>query len=268
MTNHAPALDLRSYLSSEWLKLYEDYLPTARAWWDENTGTKSAFGVEQTTARSYSTGKRGATSGPVAVFNEWATYQVQALEQDPNWRRTLGTPEGFNRAHAGFAASLAAHWHQRVATISATHETNAPNERQKRVSRELTVGQKYKFVDLFVRHLWIERSDRALDADSSLPHARAPLDRKSLHVLSATFSGILMAPKFSMGMVVNEAQYRYCQALVEMVCDERGGTPLLFDVFAWHHPRANELYGSAGYKRKNSVATGRRSGKGEPRVAA
>jgi hypothetical protein len=266
MTNHAPATDPRSYLNSEWLQMYEDYLPTARAWWDKNTRTKSAFGVEQTTARSYSTGQRGASSGPVAVFNEWASYQVQALEQDLAWRRTLGTREGFDRAHAGFAASLAAHWQARVAAISAINEADASYERQRRVSRELTVGQKYKFVDLFVRYLWIERSDRTRDADSSLPHARAPLDRKSLHVLSATFNGILMAPKFSMGMVVSEPQYRYCQALVEIICQEQGGTPLLFDVFAWHHPLANQLYGSTGYK-KNSVAAGRRSRKREPRVA-
>jgi hypothetical protein len=249
MTNHAPATDLGGYLSDEWLQMYEDYLPTARAWWDRNTTTKSAFGVEQTTARSYSTGQRGATSGPVAVFNEWATYQVQALEQDPGWRRALGTREGFDRAHAGFAASLAAHWHQRVAAISAINQADVPGERQKRVSRELTVGQKYKFIDLFIRYLWVERSDRTQDADSSLPWARLPLDRKSLHVLSATFNGILMARKFSMGMVVSEAQYRYCQALVGMVCIERGGTPLLFDVFAWHHPLANQLYGPAGYKK-------------------
>lgn len=268
MTNHASAIDLRDYFNAEWLQMYEDYLPAARLWWDKNIRTKSAFGVEQTTARSYSTGQRGATSGPVAVFNEWAAYQVRALEQDPGWRQTLSTREGFDRAHAGFAASLAAHWQQRVAAISAFTEAGAAGERQKRVSRELTVGQKYKFVDLFVRYLWIEHSDRTLSAESNLPQARAPLDRKSLHVLSAMFNGILMAPKFSMGMVVSEVQYRYCQALVEMVCRERGGTPLLFDVFAWHHPLANQLYGAAGDMKKNRVTTTHDSRKRGARVRA
>ena len=268
MTNHAPVIDVRDYFNTEWLQMYEDYLPAARSWWLKNTSTKTVFGVEQTTARSYSTGQRGASSGPVAVFNEWAAYQVQALEQDPGWLRTLAKREGFDRAHAGLAASLDAHWQQRVAAISAITEAGDLSEGQRRVSRVLTVGQKYKFVDLFVRHLWIEHGDRALNADSSLPHARTPLDRKSLHVLSATFNGILIAPKFSMGMVVSEAQYSYCQALVEMVCHARGGTPLLFDVFAWHHPRANQLYGSAGDKKKNRVTTQHRSRKREARVTA
>lgn len=191
---------------------------------------------------------------------------MQALEQDPAWRGTLGTTDGFARAHAGFAASLAAHWRRRVAEIAAGRESSGEGEEPKRVSRELTVGQKYKLVDLFVRHLWIERSDRTLDADSNLPHARTPLDRKSLHVLSATFGGILMAPEFSMGMVTSEAQYRYCQALVQMVCQEQGGTPLLFDVFAWHHPRANELYGPAGHKDKTAKSASRRARDGEPRA--
>lgn len=176
MTNPAPAIDLRNYLNAEWLQMYEDYLPAARSWWDKNTSTESAFGVEQTTARSYATGQRGATSGPVAVFNEWAAYQVRALEQDPGSRRTLSTREGFDRAHAGFVASLADHWQQRVAAISAFTEADGAGERQKRVSRELTVGQKYKFVDLFVRYLWVEFSDRTLNAESNLPQARAPLD--------------------------------------------------------------------------------------------
>jgi hypothetical protein len=255
MTKQPNVLDLSSYLSNEWLQLYKDYLPTAREWWLKNTTTKSKFGVDQSTARSYSTGQRGPINGPVAVFNEWAQYQMQALDQDPEWRQTLNTREGFERAHAGFAASLAGHWRQRVSQVSATLQNSErlPRKRQ-RVTLELATSQKYKFVDLFVRHLWIERSDRSLDAESSFPHARSPLDRKSLHVLSATFSGILMAPRFSMGMVDSEAKYSYCQALVDLVCRVEGGTPLLFDVFAWHHPSAKSLYGPSDKKKPHVSA--------------
>lgn len=260
MPASARDLDLSSYFDREWLRLYESYLPEALRWWEKNTSTKSAYGVEQTTARSYSTGVRGEY-GPVAVFNEWAKYQVEALERDANWRQVLATPEGFARAHAGFGASLAEHWKNRVSGISSGARAGA------RIAHELSVGQKYKFVDLFVRYLWVERSDRKLSAQENLPHAHAPLDRKSLHVLSACYNGILLAPKFTMGMVVNEEQYRFCQALVQRVCDEVGGTPLLFDVFAWHHPAANALYGAApGYKKKSSdvPATRRRTGESRP----
>lgn len=252
--NHE-SVELRCYLNKDWLQRYTQALPEAIRWWNKNDNAKSRFGLEKSTARAYSTGGTTKENGPVAVFNEWAEFQVDALQRDSDWRRTLATPQGFARAHAGFASSLADYWKARVADI---HEDGESGKRSsdkgnvRRVTRELSVGQKYKLVDLFVRYLWLARSDRSLDAQSNLPYGHAPLDRKSLHVLSATFGGILMAPEFRMGMVVTEEQYRYCQSLIRLVCAEAGGTPLLFDVFAWHNEAANQLYGAAPKRRKKS----------------
>jgi hypothetical protein len=235
----ASDIDLTSYLDQKWVSLYGDYLPEARAWWERHPSTRSNYGVEQTTARSYSTGARGE-DGPVAVFDKWAERESAALLSDKRARAELRSRTAFEATHAQLAVSLQRHWVQRVGPVA---ERSIANDPLRRVTPELSVGQKYKLLDLFLRWVWIEQSDRTLPADENLAHAHLPLDRKSLQVLSATFSGILIAPKFSMGMIVTEAQYRYCQALVRLVCERAGGSPLLFDVFCWNYPEAQKLYG-------------------------
>lgn len=230
--------DLRTYLDSTWVKRYQNYHQTARDWWAEQTGTRSLYGVEQSTVRSYSTGIRGAAHGPTAIFNEWAKVQADALNSWP----AGASRQDFEELHSRLAETLQAHWRARLKEIRSLRDPLAAGNG--RICEELSVGQTYKLVDLFVRHLWITAPDKSAGADGVFPHAHMPLDRKSMHVLSATFSGILMAPKFSMGMVVQEAQYRWCQALVRLACETAGGgTPLLFDRFAWDDEHANALYG-------------------------
>ena len=237
-----PLFDLRSYLDHEILDAYRASQPSALEWWRNPQYETSNLGLDHTTGRAFSTGERGRR-GPVAIYESWAAVQLARVTSDKELQASLGAREGFEHWHADLAASLVAHWR-----VSVTEN----NERLQRVegegfvpaNPELSIAHRYKMVDLFVRYLRVKADAYPELARSCYDFGHIPLDRKSLAVLSAAFSGLLVGAgdTFSMGDIVSGQMYRTCQRLALAVCSEAGGTPLLLDVFALHTPFAQRLY--------------------------
>ena len=234
--------DLRSYLNHEILDAYRASQPSALDWWRNPAYETSSLGLDHTTSRAFSTGERGRR-GPVAIYEAWAAVQLARVTSDTELQASLGTREGFERWHADLAAALVAHWHVSV---------SENNERLRRLegddfipaNPDLSIAHRYKMVDLFVRYLRVKAGAHPDLARCCYEFGHIPLDRKSLAVISAAFSGLLVGAgdTFSMGDIVSEQMYRTCQRLARAICHEAGGTPLLLDVFALLTPFAQRLY--------------------------
>jgi hypothetical protein len=234
--------DMRPCLNAVWVERYRSYLGEARARWDDKRRENTQFGVEQSTVRSIPTGLDGPKHGPLAVYNEWAGKQLTLLSKSRERWGALHQRAEFERWHAELTESLCRHWKQRTEEVAAerTKEEGTPVEP---VNSELSIAHRYKLVDLFVRWLRMKGEQAPELAAACVANGHVPLDRKSLHVLSETFGGIGLRGPFSMGHVHTQGAYEFYQALARAVCAEAGGSPLLFDVFAWNHPEAQALYG-------------------------
>jgi len=234
-------IDMRPGLNPDWVSRYQDYLGRAREWWTDKTRETTQLGVEQSTLRTMPTGLDGPKHGPLSVYNEWASRQLALLSKSSERWVLLQDRDEFERWHAELTQSLCSHWRQRTHEIAElrTKETGAPVEP---VNAELSLAHRYKLVDLFVRWLRMKDAYAPALAAACLANGHIPLDRKSLHVLSETFGGIGLRGPFSMGDVHTEAAYQFYQSLARALCHEAGGSPLLFDVFAWTHPDAQKLY--------------------------
>lgn len=234
--------DLRTYLNCEILEAYRALQPSALDWWRNPSYETSNMGLDQSTCRAISTGEKGPR-GPIAIYEVWAAVQIDRVTSDRELQASLGTREGFEHWHAELVVSLVAHWRVSVAEN---------NERLQRIegedfvpaNSELNIAHRYKMVDLFVRYLRVMAGTHQQLVQYCYEFGHIPLDRKSLAVISAAFSGILVGAgdTFSMGDIVCEEMYRSCQRLARAICQEAGGTPLLLDVFALHTPFAKQLY--------------------------
>jgi hypothetical protein len=234
--------DLRTYIDHEVLAAYRDFQGDALAWWRDPTTETSNLGLDQTTARALSTGVRGE-HGPISLYEAWATLQFARVAQDPALQQSLATRYGFAAWHADLAESLVAHWRARVMENNARLRQHEGDEHIP-ANPDLSIAHRYKMVDLFVKYLRVRGAEYPELARHCYTFGHIPLDRKSLAVISAAFSGILVGAgdTFSMGDIVSEQMYRTCQRLARAICEEAGGTPLLQDVFAWHAPFAQRLY--------------------------
>lgn len=235
--------DLRTYLDPHVLAGYQDYLPTAQAWWRDPARETSSLGLDNTTVRAMSTGIRGAEHGPIALYEAWAIVQFAKIANDARLHQSLATQEGFDVWHAALAESLVAHWRARVTENNARLREHEGDEHIP-ANPDLSIAHRYKMVDLFVKFLRVRGAGHPELARHCYAFGHIPLDRKSLAVISAAFSGMLVGAgdTFSMGDIVSEQMYRTCQRLARAICQEAGGTPLLLDVFAWHAPFAQRLY--------------------------
>jgi hypothetical protein len=232
--------DLHTYIAPDVVEAYKAFQPSAFEWWSNPQHETSNLGLDRTTARAVSTGIPGER-GPIAIYEAWAALQLARVTSDATLQASLGTREGFESWHADLTASLVAHWQVHV---------TENNDRLRRYECEkfipanpaLSIAHRCKMVDLFVKYLRVKADTHPGLARCCYEFGHIPLDRKSLAVISAAFSGIGMARDFSMGDIVSETMYQTAQRLARAICVKAGGTPLLLDVFAWHAPYAQRLY--------------------------
>jgi len=235
------SFNLAACLNPVWVARYTQYQEAARQIWENKRMETTQFGVEQSTLRSISTGLDGPQHGPLSVYNEWAATQIGLLSKDRSRWPQLLEREAFELWHAELTQSLCAHWRARSLHI-ATLRSQSTGQPVEPVNADLSIAHRYKLVDLFVRWLRMKSEQAPVLAQACLANGHIPLDRKSLHVLSETFGGLGLRGPFSMGDVHTQGAYEFYQVLARAVCAQAGGSPLLFDVFAWNHPDAQALY--------------------------
>ncbi|WP_434716255.1 hypothetical protein [Paraburkholderia sp. A3RO-2L] len=232
--------DLRDYVDQTLLDEYKAFQPEALRFWENPKNETSYLGLDRTTARAIDSGFKGER-GPIAVYESWATMELIRVTETPALVKALSTREGFEAWHRALTDSLVAHWREKIdehneLLLEAEGDAFFP------VNRELNVAHRYKLVDLFVRYLRVKAEKHPELAHHCYEFGHIPLDRRSLAVISAAFSGIGVGDNFRMGDIVSEAMYRTYQKLARAIVALAGGTPLLLDVFALESKVAKRLH--------------------------
>jgi hypothetical protein len=170
---------------------------------------KPSYGVAGETFRAY----QGWNNKPSELYRDWAAVICESLTSELLVTH-LQSRSAFLKWHESLAASLQKQWFSR--------------ERKR-----LSFAHQYKLVDLFVK--WLSRHDFGLKTITSgfAAYANCALDRQTLKKLNACLSHALPMPAPSMGHIICRNTYQFSQEAISEFAAYCGGTPLLFDYFAW-----------------------------------
>lgn len=169
----------------------------------------ATFGAAGETLRAFRNHRRP----PSAVFRGWATVVCRDFTA-PELAQHLESQATFDAWHRTLVEDLASRWRSQQ-------------------GRVLSVAHKNKLVDLLVK--WLSAHDfGSTDVARGFErHAHCALDRQTLKKLNECLSLALPIRAPSMGDIHSEQTYSFCQGLVAEFAASCGGTPLLFDYFAW-----------------------------------
>jgi len=166
-------------------------------------------GIAGNTFRAYT----GWENSPSETYRNWAEKQnEEILKLSP---KSISSQEDFDTWHQKLAESLQRHWQK-------AEDGN-----------RLSVAHKYKLIDLYIK--WLTRykhPEPELNA-MLIQFGHCALDRQTLAKINEHLDGLLPIAKPSMGCIATENAYAFCQAIIRDYCNAAGGTPLLFDYYAW-----------------------------------
>lgn len=244
-----------STLSRSWLSCLESNYDVASQILmnrDFDTALRS-YGVDASTIRAIPTGSDDVR--PMSIFREWACAQDSALGIAEHGNGHTFSPTStakslvtdFSGWHKQLASSIAAHWANRMKNVTAQERKNADGQTYVRKQyKTLGVAHKYKLVDLYVRGLRLRVPQDSEVGSAIMQHANIPLDKKSIAVIEAFLQ--MAKRSTTMGDIKSEQQYQHYQELARNICQQlqlpSGTHPskLVFDTFAWHHPKAQAEY--------------------------
>jgi len=171
------------------------------------------FGAAGNTLRAY----RDFSKPPSVVFRKWAAEVCghrSTSEFSSELERHLASRAAFLRWHVTLGRGLQRVW-------------------RREEERSLKFAQQFKLIDLFIK--WLSEHDfgSASVKEGFIQNANCALDRQILAKLNECLSRALPMPAPSMGHISNEHTYNFCQDLIAEFARNCGGTPLLFDYWAW-----------------------------------
>jgi hypothetical protein len=170
------------------------------------------FGVGPNTYRALS----GYSLPPSQVYRAWAESTCMSLN-NVALKRFLRDKSSFGKWHASLADSLNSFWSEKQGC-------------------SLSFAHQQKLIDLFVK--WLSQYTFSGEVtEGFIAFANCAVDSRILSTLNEGLSYALPITKPSMGDIRNEHTYLFCQELITEFATNFGGTPLLFDYFAW--PRSN-----------------------------
>lgn len=102
-------------------------------------------------------------------------------------------------------------------------------------SRDLTVAEKYKAVDLFTKAVAFHGNHLCQHARAGLYwFANIPLDKFSLGAMRSLFYGIVIADPARMGLIKDTETYWFLQEQVFALTSQAKVPNLVFDHYAWN----------------------------------
>jgi len=167
------------------------------------------FGVAGETLRVF----RKCRNRPSMVYRTWAKEVCEDL--DPLLlAKHLKSRAAFESWHSSLVQNLCMRW-------------------KNRQGRVLSVAHRYKLIDLLVK--WLSAHDFGVPevTQGFERYAHCALDRQTLSKLNECLSLALPLKTPFMGDIRAEQTYSFCQDLIAEFTASCGGTPLLFDYFAW-----------------------------------
>ncbi len=206
-----PMQPISSHFAPELQKEFTDAIPRLRKQMGSIPFAKKdyTFGVGGETLRALS----NLSNRPSDLYRTWAARVCDRLTP-ATLAKLVATAEAFEAWHAHLVADLQKEW-------------------EAREGARLLVAHQYKLVDLLFKWLsWYDFGDPAVTRGFEA-HAHCPLDTQSLTKLNECLSHALPMRHPSMKNILTEHTYVYCQDLISEFTRSCGGTPLLFDYFAW-----------------------------------
>ncbi|MDD5579950.1 MAG: hypothetical protein PHY16_11810 [Methylobacter sp.] len=202
---------INDYYKPKRVSEFKTAIPKLRAQIGRETWSNEIkqFGIAGNTFRAF----RGWTHMPSDLYRTWAEKQCIAIVP-ASLAVSVSSKEGFEEWHASLCQSLQKHW-------------------KKYESSGLPIAHQYKVIDLYIK--WLSQFNFDLPTISSglIDYSHCAIDSQILLTLNDCLSGALPLGKPSMGHVRYEATYLFCQELVSRFSSHCGGTPLLFDYYAW-----------------------------------
>lgn len=172
-------------------------------------GHDANFGVGGETFRAF----RNLPERPSVVYRSWAAKICDKLTPK-SLNGQLQSGESFEAWHCSLVDELSARWKSRQGT-------------------QLSVAHKYKLLDLLVKWLSAHDFGHSEITRGFEQYWHCALDRQTLTKLNKCLSFALPIRSPSMGDIHAEQTYLFCQELIREFAASCGGTPLLFDYFAW-----------------------------------
>ncbi len=169
----------------------------------------STYGVGANTFRAFT----GYQNKPSVQYRAWARNQSKSLSGEALLKAT-SSRQDFDAWHQELAQSLRRTW-------------------QRTQSKPLSVPHKYKLVDLYVKWLTRHAFTPPSVTEGLLNHAHCALDSRILNTINKCLSSALPLNAASMGHIATEEIYAFCQQVIREYCLAIGGTPILFDYYAW-----------------------------------
>jgi hypothetical protein len=169
----------------------------------------ATYGVGGETFRAF----RNHRARPSEVYREWAA-EVSKQLTPKQLTQQLQSREAFESWHRSLVGELSSRW-------------------KSRQGRTLSIAHRYKLVDLLIKWLSAHDFGQTKIIQGFEQYAHCALDRQTLKKLNECLSLALPITSPSMGDIHTEETYLFCQDLVAGFASSCGGTPLLFDYFAW-----------------------------------
>lgn len=183
-------------------------LEKAQQKFDEARAMPADLGITGSTFRAY----QNCGGSPSVAFRGWATAEGYALIN----QRAIQNRKDFLELHGKLADSLSAHW---IRTGL----------------RGLTVAEKYKIIDLFVKAVAFTNDHPSEKEREALYHyGNIPLDKFSLIAIDSLFYGIVVNPAPSMGHIRDEQTYGFLQDQIHLLTHAANIPNLVFDHYAWN----------------------------------
>ena len=155
----------------------------------------------------------GCHNRPRDLVDGWAERVWKGIEPS-ELAKAITSKAGFEKWHDSLHTALKRRWRY--------YEGEVPS-----------LAHRLKLVDLLIK--WLSQHNFGSDElkQAFEKNAHCALDSQVLSKLNACYSCALPLRNPSMGDIVNMNTYLICQKLVERFSNRFGGTPLLFDYYAW-----------------------------------
>lgn len=202
---------LSHYFNPELQRQFTEALPCLRAQLGQTPFAEHdyQFGIGGETFRAF----RNWTNPPSETYRKWATLECNKIS--PLYlQKHLNSQLSFEKWHSSLATSVQDHWRMVE-------------------KRDLSFAHQYKLTDLFIKWLSSYNFGSPIASAGFIAHAKCALDRQTLQKLNECLSYALPMPEPSMGHVTTQKTYLFCQELIAEFSMSCGGTPLMFDYFAW-----------------------------------
>lgn len=179
----------------------------ASSFYAARQAVQSNWGIAGNTFRAF----QGFGVSPSQVYREWAHKRGLSIIRNSPRRYSQ---ESFEILHGKLARSLDRFWTQKA-------------------NRALTISEKFKIVDLFVKV--VARSNEVCQSVRRflLQYGHIPLDKYSLLLVRQMFYGIVVCPKPRMGHIEDGRTYQFIQSQIYRLTSRAKVPNLYFDFMAW-----------------------------------